>query len=118
MIAQCGIALEIGLRVRKLGLIAAAVRGRLIELRLIRTRIDQGEQIAGFDTLPFGEVDFRDLTLDLASDDHGVVGDHRADALQINGYVVADDAAGNDGSGWDGRRRSRGRLEWIAVRDD
>jgi hypothetical protein len=84
------------------------VRVRLIELRLIRTRIDHGEQIAGLYGLPFGEVDFCDLPLDLAADDHGVVGDHRADALQIDRHVVAGDDAGNDGSGWDRRRRRIG----------
>src|SRR5262245_28002989 len=118
LIAQCRVAFEIGLRVRQLGLIAAAVRRRLVELRLIRTRIDDGEQIAGLYGLPFAEVDFCDLPLDLAADDHGVIGDDRAHALQINGYVVAGDGAGNDGSGWNRRRASRRRLGRKPMRDD
>src|SRR5262249_28968821 len=123
-IAQCRVAFEIGLRVRELGLIAGAVGVRLFELRLIWTRIDLGEQVAGLYALPLGEIDFCDLPLDLAADDHGIVGDHRADALQIDGYVVADDGTGNDWNGWDrrrarrGRRASGGRLEGKAVRDD
>src|SRR2546428_3307233 len=119
LIAQRRIALEIGFGVRELGLIAGAVRVRLIELRLIRTRIDHGELVAGLYGLPFGEVDFCDLLLDLAADDHGVVGDHCADALQIDRHVAAVDGAGNDGNGWDRRRRaSRGRLEGEPVRGD
>jgi len=66
LIPQCCIPFEIGLRVRELRLIATAVGGRLIEPRLIRTRIDDGEQIAGLYGLPFAEVDFCDLPLDLA----------------------------------------------------
>ncbi len=119
MIAQCRVAFEIGFGVRELGLIAGAVRVRLIELRLIRTRIDHGEQVAGLYGLPFGEIDFRDLPLDLAAHDHGVVGDDRADALQINRHVAAGDGVGNDGHGWDRRRLSGPRrLERKAVLDD
>ena len=119
LIAQCRVAFEIGLRVRELGLIAAAVRGRLIELRVIRTRIYDGQQIARVHGLPFAEVDFCDLPLDLAADDHGVVGDHCADALQIDRYIAAVDGAGNDRNGWDRRRLSSRRcLERKAMRDD
>src|SRR6516225_1112465 len=117
LITQRAIPFEIGLRVRQLSLIAGAVRVRLIELRLIRTRIDHGEQIAGLHGLPFGEVDFGDLPLDLAADDHGVVGDHRADALQIDRHVAAVDGAGNDGNGWDRRRGCRRRLGRKPMRD-
>ena len=119
LIAQGRIALEVGLCVRELGLVAAAIGVRLIELRLIRTRIDHGEQVAGLYGLPFGEIDLRDLPLDLAAHDHGVVGDDRADALQVNGHVVAADGARNHGHGWDHRRRaSRCRLERKTVFDD
>src|SRR5437588_12511841 len=110
LIAQGCVAFEVGLRVGQLGLVTGAVRSRLIELRLIRTRIDHGEQIAGLYSLSFGEVDFRDLPLDLAADDHRVVGDDRADALQIDGHVVAGDDAGNHRRGRDRRRLSGLRL--------
>ena len=55
--ASCGVAIEIGQGVRKLGLIAIARGGHLIELRLIGTRIDLCEQVAGMHGLPFGEGD-------------------------------------------------------------
>ena len=51
------IASEIGLGVRELGLIAIARGGHLVELRLVGTRIDLREQVAGMHGLPFGEVD-------------------------------------------------------------
>src|SRR5262245_56291345 len=76
LIAQCRVAFEIGLRVRELGLIAAAVRRRLIELRLITTRIDEGAQVAGCYRLPFARVDFCYMALALAADSHGVVCAH------------------------------------------
>src|SRR5262249_25056075 len=111
LVPQRGVTLEIGLRVRELGLVAAAVRVRLIELRMIRARINHGEQVAGLYGLPFGEIDFRDLSLDLAADDHGVIGDHRADTLQINWHIAAGDGARNHGDGWHHRRGRRCRLD-------
>ena len=67
LLAELGVATEIGLGVCKLGLIAIARGGHLIDLRLIGPRIDLCEQIARMHGLPFGEVDLGDLSLDLAA---------------------------------------------------
>ena len=66
LLLQRRVAVEIGQRIRELGLIAIAVCRQLFDLRLIGTRIDLREQIAGMDGLPLGEVDADDLALDLA----------------------------------------------------
>ena len=80
----------------ELRLIAVAVGGHLIELGLVGTRIDLREQVAGMHGLPFGEVDPDELALDLAAHDDGVVGDHRADAAQVDRHVVLGDRSGDD----------------------
>ena len=98
-----GVAGEIGLGVHELGLIAIALGGHLVELRLVGTRIDLREQVAGMHGLPFGEVDADDLSLDLAAHDDRVVGDDRADAGQIDRHVMLGDRSGDDR-----HRRDRG----------
>ena len=52
------------------------------------------------------ERDLRQLSLDLAADDIGVVGDHRADAAQVNRHVLARHLSGDDRHR---RRRGGGR---------
>ena len=86
---QFVVAVEIGEGVGELGLIAIAGGGHLVELGLIGTRIDFGEQVAGIHGLPFGEGDLGDLSLDLAAHHDGVVGDDGADAAQIDRHVAA-----------------------------
>ncbi len=103
--AQLGVAIEIGLRVRELGLIAIARGGDLVDLRLVGPRIDLREQVAGMHGLPFGEVDADDLSLDLAAHDHRVVGDDGADAGQIDRHVMLSDHSGDD-------RHRRYRSRW------
>ena len=105
LLLQRRVAVEIGLGVGELGLVAIAVRGELFDLRLIGTRIDLRQQVAGMHVLPFGEVDADDLALDLAAHDDGVVGDHRADAGEIDRHVVLGDRSGDDRHR---RRRCRG----------
>ena len=52
-------------------------------LAFVRTGVPQVDATskAGLYGLTFGEIDFRNLPLDLAAHDHGVVRDHRPDAL-------------------------------------
>jgi hypothetical protein len=57
---------------------------------------DLGEQVAGANRLAFGERDPRELSLDLAADDIGVIRDHRADTAQVNRHVLAAHLAGDD----------------------
>ena len=85
------IAREIGLGIHELGLVAVAIGGQLFDLGLIGPRIDLREQIAGLDGLSFGEGDLDELSLDLAAHDVGVVGDHRADAAQVDRNVLSVD---------------------------
>ena len=82
------VSVEIGLGIVDLGLIAIAIGDRLVELRLIRTRIDLGEEIALLDRLPLREGDLDELAGDLAAHDYVVIGDDRADAAQVDRYVV------------------------------
>ncbi len=107
LLFQRCVTVEIGLCVGELGLVAIAVRGELFDLRLIGTRIDLRQQIAGMDLLSFGEVDAGDLALDLGAHHDRVVGDHRPDAVQIDRHVMLGDRPGDDRSG---RRRGARRL--------
>ena len=97
LLAELGVAVEIGLGVCELGLIAIARGRQLVDLRLVGPRIDLCEQVAGMHGLPFGEGDLGDLSLDLAAHEDGVVGDDRADAAQIDRHVLLRDHAGDDG---------------------
>ncbi|MNV57456.1 hypothetical protein D3C71_1497870 [compost metagenome] len=60
------------------GLIFGQLSLRLSQLYLERTRVNFNQQIAGFDLLPFGEVDRHQLAIDPAGDGHGVGGGSRA----------------------------------------
>ena len=93
-----GVAVEIGLRVHELRLIAIARGGHLVDLGLVGPRIDLREQVAGMYGLPFGEVDADDLSLDLAAHDDGVIGDDGADAGQIDRHVVLSDRSATTGT--------------------
>jgi hypothetical protein len=89
------------LRIRELRLIAITRGGHLVELGLVRSRIDLREQVSGMYGLPLGEVDADDLSLDLAAYHDGVIGDHGTDAAQIDGHVVLGDRSGhNRHRGW------------------
>ena len=84
----------------------------MIDQRLVGTRIDLREQVAGMHGLAFGEVDADDLPLDLGAHDVGVVRDHRADAGEIDRHVMLGDRAGDDRHrGHSGR--GIGLLQWI-----
>jgi hypothetical protein len=83
------VALKIGLCVGELRLIAIAVRGRLVELRLVGAWVDLRQKIARMHGLALGEGDLGKLSLDLAANDHRVVGLNEANAAEINRHVTA-----------------------------
>jgi hypothetical protein len=64
------------LRVGELRLIASFVGDRLVDLRLIRARIDLRQQIVGVHQLALREVDLGDRSCNLTMDRDGVVGLH------------------------------------------
>src|SRR5262249_4541858 len=102
---QLGVATEIGLGVRKLSKIAIARSCHLVDLSLVRTRIDLREEVPSMHGLALGEVDADDLSLDLAAHHNGVVSDDRADAAKMDGPVVTGPHGGDNrhhwcGSGW------------------
>src|SRR6476660_9147911 len=101
------VAVEIGERIRQLGLIPIAIGNDLIELGLIGTRIDFGERVAGLFGLSFCEGYLRYLPLDLASYDDCVIGDDRSDAAQIDWDIAAGNGAGDDRYRRTWQRRSR-----------
>jgi hypothetical protein len=108
---QLRVATEVCKCICKLGLVAIARAGHLIELRLKGMWVDLGEQIAGANSLTFGERDPRELSLDLAADDIGVIRDDRADTAQVNRHVLAAHLPGDDGyRRWCGRSWRRGRF--------
>ena len=96
LLPQCGVAGEIGLGVDELCLVALEIGRVLIDQRLVGTRIDLREQVAGMHGLAFGEVDADDLTLDLGAHDVGVVRDHRANAGKVDWHVMLGDRCSDD----------------------
>src|SRR4029077_19051674 len=70
---QLAVTIEIGLCVRELSLIAIAGGDRLVELSLVRSRINLGKQVADTHRLSLGKGDLRDLSLDLAAYDDRVI---------------------------------------------
>src|ERR1700730_7761656 len=116
-VPQLGVASEIGLRIRELGLIAIARGRQLVDLGLVGTGIDLGEQIAGMYGLSFREVDADDLSLDLAAHDHRVIGNDGADAGQIDRYIVLSDHSGDDRHRRCRSRRRRWLFERARMRD-
>ena len=106
LLGKLGIAIEIDLGVLQLRLIAVAIGDRLIELRLIRARIDLAEEIALLHRLTLWKSDLDELAGDLAAHDHVVEGNDRADAAQIDRNVMSrTDAATtfastSGGAGW------------------
>src|ERR1700687_5634891 len=75
------VALEITLGARELGDILGLRRGRLIESRLVRARIDPSEQITVPHGLTLREGDFLQLTVHTRSDRDRVVCLHGAEAF-------------------------------------
>ena len=103
------------MRVDELRLGEIAGGGHLVDLRLIGTRIDLCQQVALVHVLPFDEVDADDLSLDLAGDQHRVVGDNRADAGEVDRHVVLRDRSGNDRNCRAGTERAAGSQRIVAV---
>ncbi len=106
-VPQLSVSSEIGLGVRKLGLIAIARGGHLVELRLVRPRVYLCQEVPRMYGLSFGEVDADDLSLDLAVHDHCVVGDDCANPAQIDWHIALIDHSGDDG-----HRRRCSRRRW------
>ena len=96
---------KVDLGIRQVCLVAVAIGDRLIELGLIRSRVDHREHIAFLHLLTLAEADFDELAGDLAAYEHVVIRDHRADAAQVDRNIAAFDSGGNDAHG----RRRRGR---------
>ena len=67
----------------------------LVELCLIGTAVDLGEQIAGPHVLTLDEDDFVQRPVDANMDGHGVVGLNRAEPGQINGHFAGLRHCGN-----------------------
>ena len=88
----------------QLGLVLLLGRLRLLERRLIGTRVDLEKRIPRLDVLALFEVDFDDLSVDPAFDRDHVVGLYRTDAMEENRDIL-----GCDGSCRD-RDSGRGRL--------
>ena len=97
LVDQLGVPIKVGLGIYKLGLIAMARGDELIELRLVGAGIDLREQVTLMHRLTLREVDADDLSLDLATNDNSVVGNDRADPIQIDGDIMLGDRARHDG---------------------
>src|SRR4029078_10557845 len=107
---QLIVSVEISLLVCKLGLIAIAGAHHLVELSLIGSRVDFGERVAGFYGLSLGEGNLCDLTLNLAANDDGVIGDDRSDPAQIDWHIATGNGAGDDRYGRGCWRRRACRI--------
>ena len=99
---QQRVAREIALRVRELRRIFRFGRDRLLERRLIRSRIDLRQQIPLMHGLAFGERDLLQLPVHARRHRHGVERLHRAEPLQVDRHVRV-----RDGGGVDRDRRRR-----------
>src|SRR6185369_4625899 len=86
--AELVVAREVGASVGELSLVALQISFELVDLGLVGAWIDLREQVAGMNSLSFGEVDADELALDLRSHNVGVVGNHGADAVLIDWYVM------------------------------
>jgi len=89
LLGEIGVTIVVDLGVLQVRLVAVAVGDRLIELRLIRAWVDHGEDIAFLHLLTLVEADLDELPGDLAAHEYVVVGDHRADAAQIDRNIMA-----------------------------
>src|SRR6185312_13065250 len=85
---QLAVAVEIELGAFELRLVTLLGRGRAIEPRLVRPRVDLEQQVAFLDVLALAKIDFDDLAVDSRFDRHGLVGLHRAEAADINRHVA------------------------------
>lgn len=85
----------------------------LLQLRLQRLGINDGQDIALLDVLPLLKVDLDDLTVDPALNVDGVVGLNRTDAAQIDRDILH-----QDGGNLDRNRRPRSHAGgcWCCFR--
>jgi hypothetical protein len=103
------------LRVGELRLIASFVGDRLVDLRLIRARIDLRHQIAGVHQLALREDDLGDRSCNLTMDRDGVVGLHCAYAAQIDRHVAGLDLTCSATTGAAGVDAAAGVVGLSAV---
>ena len=85
---QLLVALQIELGIGEQRFVVRLGGDDLVELRLIGTRVDLGEQIAGLHVLALDEDDFVQGPVDANVDGHGVVGLNRAEPGEINRHVA------------------------------
>src|SRR6185437_2681465 len=85
---------EVLARIAELRFVLRERGAGLIERGLIRTRIDLREQLSTPDLLALPEGNIRELSVDLRGDLLRVERLHRAEALQIDRYVLAHDPRG------------------------
>ena len=97
LVAELVIAGEIGLCIGELCAVALEIGGQLVDLGLVRARIDLREEVSRLDGLSLDKRDLGELALNLASNDVGVVGDDGTDAAQVDRHVLAGDGRGNHG---------------------
>src|SRR4029079_15130461 len=101
------VTLEIEDAVVVLRLVPRFLRLDLCELGRERTRIDLGEEIAGFHTLALDEGDFLELSIHPRFDDHRVDRRDVADARRNERHGLPR----HDGGGY----RHRGRRAWRGT---
>ena len=89
MLGELGVTIEVDLGILQVRLVAVAIGNGLIELRLVRSWVDHREHVALLHLLTLVEADLDELPGDLAAHEHVVVGDHRADAAQIDRNIMA-----------------------------
>ena len=104
LLHQLDVAGEIEARALQQRLVTHARRDLLLQLRLIRPRIDDRQFVAGLHVLPLVEQDLADLPVHLGLHVDGVIGLHSADAGQIDRHIL-----GPRGGDHDGHRSRRGR---------
>src|SRR6266853_984585 len=85
---QIGVALEVDLRISELRFVECLFGDCLVELGLIRSRIDLRQNVTGLDILTFPEIDAYDGTVDLATNCDHVERPDSADAVQVFWYVA------------------------------
>src|ERR1039458_2747929 len=82
---------QIDLRVRQQHRITLELTLRLVERGEERTRIDEGEQFAGLDDLPFSEGDLDQRAVDLRMHRYGGERGHGTQRIDRNGYIAGAD---------------------------
>ena len=111
LLCQRDVSAEIDLPIFEMGLIAGEIGLRLVELRLIGTRVKLRQELAFFDVLAILEVDAKDLLRNQAAHRRRVQRRHVANPRQHDGKALLLDGGRDDrNSGRRLWRRSRGAV--------